>query len=288
MIECQLQRLAQKIDRKTELETLLPQWKAEHRELQLLTQTLHTAMIQEQNDVQKLEAGGIGTVFHKLTGRMEEKLDKERQEAETASNEYLCASARLEEITAKIADGESELESLADCKSEYLQVMQDRVTQLENDLQNTDDPDSGDVLKVRLQLERRRKSLREALLESGEAARAAQKNLEILLPANIIPAESNAETVPSEAVLYPQILLEEITDLQAKLAQMGIDPEPHLTIDSYLRAPAVFLARTESNFPDKIQLEKAMDQIRDLQNQISSLDDKLRQALSQIEEKLTN
>ena len=95
MIEEQLHTLQHNIHRKMQLETLLPKWKTEYEELAQLTVSLHTAMLNERGDVEKLEAGGLGTVIHKLTGRMEEKLDKERLEAETATNEYHEAESRL-------------------------------------------------------------------------------------------------------------------------------------------------------------------------------------------------
>ena len=295
MIEAQLHTLQDNINRKIQLETWLPKWKAEYEELAQLTATLHTAMLNEQSDVEKLEAGGLGTVIHKLTGRMEEKLDKERLEAETATNEYHEAESRLRETEAKISEAEKELESLRDSKSQYILIMQEQIDQLDGFLQNSNNQDQAETLKLQFQLARRRKSLREALLESGEADRAAEQNLEtlqLMQEAAKVDTEnqpvlgSQEEIFLQKAKFQAQQLVEEMSDLQAKLAQMGIDPAPHLSIGAYLKAPAAFLSGTASDAATSDQIHKAIAQIEEIQEQLSQIDEKLVQALTQIEARL--
>lgn len=293
MIDQQLKELQNKISRKSELEELTVTWKAEQAELAKQVSKLHTAMLEEQSDVDKLEAGGIGTVFHKLTGRMEEKLDKERMEAQTASDEYNCAAAALEELEANLSNSEIELEELADCQTQYRQLMLNRIRELESMAANSPDEATAETLKLQLQLERRRKSLREALLEADDAARAASKAMDALKntrqrhrnEAEKDTADSTQDLLAA-ADVHAQILLEEITDLQAKLAQMGIDPEPHISIGAYLKAPTAYIAGAGSDNTQLDQMNKAILQIEELQFQISKIDEKLLEALEQIEARL--
>lgn len=286
MIEAQLNSIRDQIARRIQLEDLTSHWRGELSERKHQVELLHTAMLAEQNDVDKLEAGGLGTVFHKLTGRMEEKLDKERMEAKTAADEYHTAASRLETLENQLREGEAELDTLRDCQKKYSQIMLDRIHQLENRMRDPNHAEQAEDLKIQLQLERRRKSLRESLLESSEAARAAIRNLEFLSSADEKPALMTQEHYLQNAAGLAQILMEEIGGLQSKLAQMGIDPEPHISIGPYLRAPVVFLASTGDGISPNLQFKKAIQELESLQNQIAEVDKKLNDALTQIESAL--
>ena len=285
MIQAQLNTLQENIRRKQELEDLILQWQPEVVALSRQAEELHAAMLLEQSDVEKLEAGGIGTVFHKLTGRMEEKLDKERMEAKSAAEEYRAAADALQEVQTRLADAQSELESLQDSRETYIQLMQSQIRQTESLLAAPDSEGRTEELKVRLQLQRRRKSLREALLESAEAIRAAAENKQYLLMRKNTP-ETEGTLQNMEALA--QYLVEELTDLQAKLAQMGIDPGPHLSVGPYLRAPSAYIVGRPSDLSQKDQIANAIEQIDDLSVQVLAVEDKLREALSQVEALLPN
>ena len=276
MIQAQLEALLLKIEHKAQLEKQTQLLRQEILELIRQTNALHSAMLAEQSDVDKLEAGGIGTVFHKLIGRMEEKLDKERLEAKTAADEYHTAAAQLDATQAHLSDAEQELNALQNCRSQYIQLMLDRIHQLESDLNDPENAEKQDQLKHLLQLERRRKSLREALLEADEAHRAACQNLNLLL-------STRQEADLSKLEKLAQFLLEEVSDLQAKLAQMGIDPQPHISIGPYLKAPSAFLVVGASDSSAEDLLTNAVSQIQQLQEQISAISEKLTAALTQIE-----
>jgi len=287
MMEEQLNALLEKINHKIELEACCAKWKADLPALRQQVDLLHAAMLEEQNDVDKLEAGGIGTMLHKLTGRMEEKLDKERLEAETAVNQYTEAACALAELETRISQAELELEDLQSCQSQYIQIMQDRINQLESTPSDPDHPDQDVSRKLLLQLERRRKSLREAKLECDHASRCAQENMELLSRSRKRLLENSEPLDLSKVYNHAQILLDSMMTLQAKLAQMGIDPEPHILIDAYLRAPEAFLAGAISDCTPEKQIQKAIRQIDDLNHQIIQIDEKLSEALFQIEARLS-
>ena len=175
--------------------------------------------------------------------------------------------------------------------------MLERIRELETMAEEPACTERAEELKIQLQLERRRKSLREALLESSAAARASAKNLDALYNARdwarkdtIVDGwhsvERNKQEFLHEADKQAQILLEEMTDLQAKLAQMGIDPEPHISIGAYLKAPTAYIVGVVSDFAQLDQINKAIKQVEDLQVQLAKIDEKLSDALEQIESRL--
>lgn len=298
MIDQQIKALQAKIARKIELEFLIPQWKAELPQLRHQVMQLRVAMLEEQSDVDRLESGGITTVIHKLTGRIDEKLDKERMEAKTASDEYHSAVSRLERAEEDLKRAEQELADLADSEEQYVQLMTDRIQFLEQQTKNRENEAEAESLRLQLQLERRRKSLREALLESDAAGRAAEKNLSALYSARdwarkdaVVDGwhnvERNKQDYLTQADAQAQIILEEMTDLQAKLAQMGIDPEPHIFIGAYLKAPTAYIVGVVSDHSQLDQINKAINQIEALQKQIDQLNEKLNAALEQIEARIS-
>lgn len=287
MIQPQLNTLLNQIHRKVHLEELIRQLNIKIALQADQAELCRAAMLAEQNDVEKLEAGGIGTVLHKLTGRMEEKLDKERMEAQTASEEYKTAANLLSQTRRELEDAEKELSTVHDSRAKYIQSMQDRIQHVEILLHSSDNPEAEEALKTLLQLQRRRKSLREALLESDDADREAQKHLTLLHSAKNEPAIPDSHSYPEvflqEIEIHTESMLAEITDIQMKLAQMGIDPGPHITIDAYLRAPVVFLINPGDESSAQHRLTEAIQQIEDLRSEIAQVSEKLTDALSQIE-----
>lgn len=73
----------------------------------------------EQLDVEKLEGKSIKALFFTLSGSIEEKLSKERQEAYTAAMKYDAARRDLEGIGADLRYCQEELDKLVDCEAEY-------------------------------------------------------------------------------------------------------------------------------------------------------------------------
>ena len=66
----------------------------------------------EQDDVDKLEQGGLRAFFIGLTGNMEERLSKERREAMAAKCQYDQAVSDLEYLDGRIRELRDQLDTL--------------------------------------------------------------------------------------------------------------------------------------------------------------------------------
>lgn len=278
--------LQEKITRKLQLEDRLPQLQEQLDRLRPNILTLERIKQAEQQDVDRLESGGIGAVVHKLMGTMDEKLNKERQEAQSAADTYQAALLELEDLEQQLAQVQAELEKLMDCPQQYQQAMQTRIRELET--RAAENGENTQLLGKLLQLERTRRSLREALLNAQLALNAAEKNLSALECLRDACDEDDPAVREhlAKATVQAEVLQEKFTSLQAKLAQLGIDPQPHLSLCDYLKAPAIYIQSITSDFSQSERIDQAMDQIHQLQNQLHAVTEKLTQALAAIEEKI--
>ena len=82
----------------------------------------------EQDDVDKLEKGGIRAFLLSLTGDKEERLDKERREALSAKFQYDQARSDLEYLEAKLSDLIRERDSLICSPQKLEQLWQEKAS----------------------------------------------------------------------------------------------------------------------------------------------------------------
>lgn len=275
-----IRELEKDVSRYLDLELLIPELQTQAALLRPQVLALQQIRDAEQQDVDRLESGGIGAVFHKLTGTMDQKLEKERQEANEAVRNYTSAAGELAALEAELEQSKHEFSSLCDAIPHYLQAMEDRIRALE--AQSEGAPSHHSLL---IQLEKRRRSLREAQLYCRYAQMTASQTIRALDDARSPGAEASQPDLTVSNALAAR-LLEHLTDLQAKLAQMGIDPEPHLHAAGYLRSPSAYIVGGTSQWSCLERIGQAIEQLNDTQSQLQALSEKLTQALSAIEDNI--
>ena len=108
----ELKEFHSKVARKKHLEVVLQDLWAQEQELVPKVAELEQIKMDEQEDVERLEGGSLATFFYSVVGKMDEKLDKERQEAYMASVKFDAAVRQLETVEYEIEKSEKELEEL--------------------------------------------------------------------------------------------------------------------------------------------------------------------------------
>ena len=78
--------------------------------------------IEEQEDVDNLENGGIVSILYSAIGRRDEKLEKERMEAQLAQNKYQDALLKCQSLYQELEAVRSQLSGLRDCTVQYQQA----------------------------------------------------------------------------------------------------------------------------------------------------------------------
>lgn len=144
------QRIRQNIET---MEKLLPQ--------------LQSEVEAEQEDVDRMESGGITSFFYSVIGRQEEKLEKERQEALDAQIKYQDALRTLQSLYKENEDISSSLNLCGDVETEYKRAFSEKRQML----LNSNSP-SGQRLRA---LEEDARQLKGLLREVQEAQNAGQR-----------------------------------------------------------------------------------------------------------------
>ena len=122
----ELRALQQKIQRCSYLDSKLAELHRREKELSPEVGQLHAAKINEQGDVDRLEGRSLSAFFFRVAGKIDEKLDKERQEAYAAAVKYDAASRELEAVRTDIVNFSSERRTLDGSEEEYYRLLAEK------------------------------------------------------------------------------------------------------------------------------------------------------------------
>ena len=88
---------------------------------------LEKSKLAEQADVDRLEGHSLAAFFYQVIGKMDEKLDKERQEAYAARVKYDAALHDLSSVDADLEQIQNRLERLSDCERQYQAALSEKI-----------------------------------------------------------------------------------------------------------------------------------------------------------------
>ncbi len=122
----QLQKLQQQIARKRQLESQVSELRAQRSWLSARARELESIKLAEQADVEKLEGRSLATFFYNVIGKMDEQLNKEREEAYAARVKYDAVARELSAVEEDLDRHEAELSGLRDCVRQYDALLQEK------------------------------------------------------------------------------------------------------------------------------------------------------------------
>ncbi len=163
-----MQLLRLQVEQKKHIESKLKELYIQREALQDKVDELKECKLEEQADVERLEGRSLAAFFYGVIGKMDEKLDKERQEAYAASVKYDVAASELNAIEEDIKRYKSELASLSECEQQYEQTLKDKMQAIKS----LGTKESEDILRSEehiAYLEGQRKEIQEAL-SAGQSA----------------------------------------------------------------------------------------------------------------------
>lgn len=143
----QLQTINQRIDT---MESMLP--------------SLEQSVRDEQADVDRMESGGISSFVYSILGRQEEKLEKERREAQLAREQYQGALNTLQELHRQREAISDSIARLGDPQRNYRQLYE---TQRQKLLRSS--VPAGAHLRILEEDGRQLRSLEQELIEARDA-----------------------------------------------------------------------------------------------------------------------
>ena len=122
MNDSTLKELWQQVAEKKSCEAKQKELTAQRDTLADRLKMLEKSKLAEQADVDRLEGHSLAAFFYQVIGKMDEKLDKERQEAYAARVKYDAALHDLSSVDADLAQIQNRLARLSDCERQYQSI----------------------------------------------------------------------------------------------------------------------------------------------------------------------
>ncbi len=122
-----LRVLQERVQRKAYLIPRLEELKKQKKELEPKLKILEIHAHNESVDVENLEKNTLTSAFYNMFGKKDEKLEKERAEANDWILKRDNAKRELDDINYEISSSESELSNLVNCETEYAVALDEKL-----------------------------------------------------------------------------------------------------------------------------------------------------------------
>lgn len=287
----QLRQLREQISREGHLRQMLREYRRQQSELYSRVCELEQIKLTEQADVDRLEGHSLASFFYHVVGRMDEKLDEERQEAYAAKVKYDVARREWQAVEQELSKCIKELDAIKDCRARYGALLEEkraavksaggqrgeRILQLEEEL---------------AVLHSHRKELTEARAAGSSALSTAKR-----MGASLEKAEQwgKADLLTSKTVAFVSYVeknryldetQEEMTNLQRQLRKFRTELSD-VTIGTDVSVQADGFLRFADYFFDGLIVDwTVLNRIRNSKEEISKVERQLRTAVSSLDSKL--
>lgn len=280
----QLNLLQEKIARFRQLSAKTEELRRQRDALLARVHELEAVKLDEQADVDRLEGRSLAAFFYNVIGKMDERLDKERQEAYAARVKYDAAARELEGVESDLRRYEVELTSLRGCEGQYEAALQEKAAAVKA----AGGADAEEILKLEERsafLKSQKKELNEAISAGNTAFDTTQAVLESLNSAenwgtwDLLGGGLLADLAKhghlDEAQSTIETLQSQLRRFKTELADVTIQADIQVNVDGFLRFADYFF--------DGLFVDWAvMDQISQSQSQVQSTRAQIGQVLSRL------
>ena len=142
--DSELQRLQSEIMEKQRTDAKLSDLFLQQSDLEKRTDELEKVKRKEQDDVDRLNARSLTAFFYRATGKMGEKLTKEEAEAYAAAVKYDAAKNELQAVNNDIEYCQRRLSDLQDCEQQYERVLKEKTEQIKQ----SGVPEAGRIMQI--------------------------------------------------------------------------------------------------------------------------------------------
>ena len=304
--DSELQRLQSEIMEKQRTDAKLSDLFLQQSDLEKRTDELEKIMRKEQDDVDRLNGRSLTAFFYRATGKMGEKLTKEEAEAYAAAVKYDAAKNELQAVNNDIEYCQRRLSELQDCEQQYEKVLKEKTEQIKQ----SGVPEAGRIMQIENEiafLENQQKEIQEAINAGNQAFYIAQKILEDLNSAkNWSTFDLMGGGLIADMAKYDKLnkVQDQIQDLQnslrgfrTELADVTerISGNLYVEIEDFLHFADYFFDGlfTDWMVYDKIndsrnrtmqtsdQIQKLLGQLNEMDNDLCSKKDNLKEELKQ-------
>lgn len=280
----QLRQLQEQIARKGQLEAKVAELRCQHRELSDRVYDLEVIKLDEQADVDQLEGRSLAAFFYQMTGKMEDRLDKERREAYAARVKYEAAAQELAAVQEDLARCESALEGLRDCEQRYQALLQEKTAAVKN----AGGPAAEEILKLEeglALLDSRKRELNEAISAGSSALSTISRVLSSLDSAEgwgtwdlfggglISDLAKHSHLDAAQGSI--EDLQSQLRRFKTELADVTIHTDMQVNVDGFLRFADYFFDGLFADWAVLDKISRSKEQVLSTQRQIDAVLERL-------------
>ena len=287
-----LKALQEKISRSRQLTSMLKELRGQRDTIAARVRELEAIKVDEQADVDRLEGRSLASFFYNVIGKMDERLNKEREEAYAARVKYDAAARELEAIDGDIQRCESELSGLRGCEREYEATLREKA----NAVKSAGGARAEEILKLEERhayLESQKKELREAISAGNSARSTAESVLRSLdsaegwgtwdLLGGGLLADMAKHSHLDEAQGAIERLQSQLRRFKTELADVTIHADMQVNVDGFLRFADYFFDGLFADWAVMDKISQSQSQVQSTKNQIDSVLSRLNSMMSAAE-----
>lgn len=292
----QLKTLQGKIARFKQLSSMIEELQRQRDTLSARVRELETIKLDEQADVERLEGRSLAAFFYNVIGKMDEQLNKERQEAYAARVKYDAAARELEAVESDLRRYEAEYSGLRGCEGQYEATLKEKAAAVKA----AGGAKAEDILTLEERsefLESQKKELREAISAGNHARSTAERVLSSLdsaedwgtwdLLGGGLLSDIAKHSHLDEAQGAIEHLQSQLRRFKTELADVTIHADLQVNVDGFLRFADYFFDGLFADWAVMDKISQSQTQVRNTKNQIESVLSRLSSMMSAVEQEQT-
>lgn len=291
----QLQQLQTQCKRKKQLEAQTRELRSQRSKLEQQVSSLKSVMLDEQEDVEKLEGRSLAAFFYNVVGKMDERLTKEREEAYAAKVKYDAAVRELAQAEQDLRRAGDELSQLQGCENRYEAVLKEKADMV----RAAGGPAAEEILHLeerKANLNSQRKELDEAV-SAGEAALSTVHGILDSLDSaegwgtwdlfgGGLIADMAKHSHLDDAQCAIERLQSQLRRFKTELADVMIRADMQVNVEGFLRFADYFFDGLFVDWAVLDRISASKGQVQSTQGQIESVLSRLHTMILDVEQQL--
>lgn len=273
-------------------QALLEMLRQQERQCQMEAERLRQAWDKEQEDVDRLERVSLSALLANLSGRKEERLEKEEAEALAARLQYQTAQRQLDEVQSELRACEDRIQASRDCPARYEACLRTRQAALK-----AGDPVLGERIggleSHIASLTARRRELREALEAGMRVLERLDRAIDKLdsaggwstwdLLGGGLVSDMMKYSRLDEAQEQIEMLRGDLRRYQAELADVERMEQFDVRPGGMMQAVDIFFDNIFTDWMVRDQIQHSQNEMYGLQSRVRGIQDRLARELTDVE-----
>ena len=295
MNDATLKELWQQVAKQDSAEAKYKELCAQRETVAAQVKKLEKARWNEQADVDRLEGGSLAAFFYQVIGKMDEKLDKEREEAYAARVKADAAARELASIDADLQRCRARLDQLEGCGRRYQEALAGKV----QELKAGGGPAAQELMECETRIEGmrlRKKELKEALDAGKTALHTTEEVMDCLDSAegwstwDVMGGGLGVDLAKydrlDEAQEQVERLQVELRRFKTELTDVEINADLQVTVDGFMRFADYFFDNLFTDWAVLDHISQAQEQVKDTRKQIKRVLSRLKRMNADLDAQL--